>query len=97
MKIGLFTATFLDMKLEEVFKMASDLGYQAVEMPAFANNPHLDIEEIVKGSKAADLKKLVKDNGLVISPWRITRKGRSSWDHTARTRTGFAPEQKKKK
>ena len=43
MKIGLFTATFLDMGLEDVFKLASGLGYQAVEMPAFANNPHLDI------------------------------------------------------
>jgi len=48
MKIGLFTATFLDLQIEEVFKLASGLGYQAVEMPAFANNPHLDIEEIVK-------------------------------------------------
>jgi len=48
MKIGLFTATFLDMPLEEVFKLASGLGYEAVELPAFTGNPHLDIEEIVK-------------------------------------------------
>ncbi len=67
MKIGLFTATFLDMKVEDVFKMASGLGYQAVEMPAFANNPHLDIEQVVKGSQAAELKKLVKSYGLIIS------------------------------
>lgn len=67
MKIGLFTATFLDMKVEEVFKLAAGLGYQAVEMPAFANNPHLDIEEIVKGNKADELKKLVKSHGLIIS------------------------------
>ena len=60
MKIGLFTATFLDMQIEEVFKLASGLGYQAVEMPAFANNPHLDIEEIVKGKKADELKKMAR-------------------------------------
>jgi sugar phosphate isomerase/epimerase len=53
MKIGLFTATFLDLPLEDVFKMASGLGYQAVELPAFSNNPHLDIEEVVKGNQAA--------------------------------------------
>ena len=57
MKIGLFTATFLDMQMEDVFKMASGLGYEAVEMPAFANNPQLDIEEIVKGNKAANSRK----------------------------------------
>ena len=67
MRIGLFTATFLDMQLEEVFKLASGLGYEAVEIPAFANNQHLDIEEIIKGNKAADLKKLVKSYGLIIS------------------------------
>ena len=67
MKIGLFTATFLDLQIEEVFKLASGLGYQAVEMPAFANNPHLDIEEVVKGNKAADLKKMAASYGLLIS------------------------------
>ena len=52
MKIGLFTATYLDKSLEEVFQLASSLGYEAVEMPAFANNPHLDIEEVIKGNHA---------------------------------------------
>ena len=67
MKIGLFTATFLDTKLEEVCTMAAGLGYQAVELPAFANNPHLDIEEIVKGSNAKALLKMLGDRGLIIS------------------------------
>ena len=52
MKIGLFTATYLDTKLEDVCTMAAELGYQAVELPAFAGNPHLDIDEVVKGSNA---------------------------------------------
>ena len=58
MKIGLFTATFLDKKLEEVCTMAASLGYQAVELPAFAGNPHLDIEDVVKGSNAKTLLKM---------------------------------------
>jgi sugar phosphate isomerase/epimerase len=67
MKIGLFTATFLDMQLEDVFKMASGLGYEAVELPAFANNGQLDIEQIVTGNKAAEFKKMVNSYGLIIS------------------------------
>jgi hypothetical protein len=55
------------MQLEDVLKMASGLGYQAVEMPAFANNPHLDFEEIVRGDKAAGLKKMLNSYGLILS------------------------------
>lgn len=67
MRIGLFTATFLDMKLEDVFRMAAKHGYQAVEIPAFSANGQLDIEEIVKGDAAKRLVKSAADNGLVIS------------------------------
>ncbi|MEJ2601430.1 MAG: hypothetical protein P8Z00_24095 [Anaerolineales bacterium] len=67
MKIGLFTATFLDMQLEEVYKLASGLGYESVELPAFSDNPHLDIEDIVKGDNASNLKKLTQSYGLSIS------------------------------
>ncbi|MBA3073760.1 MAG: TIM barrel protein, partial [Anaerolineae bacterium] len=67
MKIGLFTATYLDLQIEEVFKLASGLGYQAVEVPAFIGNPHLDIEDVVTGNKAADFKKLASTYGLTIS------------------------------
>jgi sugar phosphate isomerase/epimerase len=67
MKIGLFAATYLDQKLEDVCKMAASLGYEAVELPAFSANPHLDVDDIVKGGNAAKLLKMVKDNGLIIS------------------------------
>ncbi len=67
MKLGLFTATYLDQKLEDVCKMAAAHGYQAVELPAFSANPHLDLDEVVKGGNAARLLKTVKDAGLVIS------------------------------
>ena len=67
MKIGIFTATYLDMELEEVCKMASRLGYEAVELPAFRGNPHLDIEEIVKGNNAKHLKDTITSYGMIIS------------------------------
>ena len=67
MKIGLFTATFMDMQLEEVCELAQKLGYGAVEIPAFTGNPHLDIEEILVGNKANEMKKMVKSHGLIIS------------------------------
>ena len=67
MRIGIFTATYLDTPLEDVCKFASGLGYQAVELPAFAGNPHLDIEEIVKANKAQELKKMIGSYGMIIS------------------------------
>ena len=67
MKIGLFTATYLDMELEEVCKSFSKLGFAAVELPAFKDNPHLDIDEIVKGENASKLKKMTENYGMTIS------------------------------
>jgi sugar phosphate isomerase/epimerase len=67
MKIGIFTATYLDLKLEEVLKKAVSLGYEAVELPAFKNNPHLDIDEIIKGDNAKKFKKMIESYGLIIS------------------------------
>jgi len=67
MKIGLFTATYLDMELDQVCKMAAGYGYESVEIPAFNGNPHLDIEEVIKGGNAQKIKKMAADNGLIIS------------------------------
>ena len=67
MKIGLFTATYLDMKLEEVCRMAAELGYRAVELPAFSGNPHLDLDEVLKGSNAKTLAKMISGHGLIVS------------------------------
>ena len=64
MKIGLFTATYLDDSLENVCKKAADYGYEAVELPAFKDgNTHLDIDNL----DAAAIKKMVSDLGLSIS------------------------------
>jgi hypothetical protein len=65
--IVIFFGISLLLSAISLFKMASGLGYQAVEMPAFSNNPHLDIEDVVKGNHAAELKKLLNSYGLIIS------------------------------
>ncbi|MBC8390762.1 MAG: sugar phosphate isomerase/epimerase [Actinobacteria bacterium] len=67
MRVGIFTATYLDMELEEVCKMASGLGYESVELPAFSNNPHLDIDIIIKDDNAKKLKKMINNYGMIIS------------------------------
>lgn len=67
MRIGIFTATYLDLSLEEVCKKASGLGYEAVELPAFKGNPHIDVEEIVKGNNAKTMKSMVASYGMIIS------------------------------
>ena len=68
MRIGIFSATYLDLKLDEVLKMASGLGYSAVELPAFTDNPHLDIEKAIRDSAyAKSIKELVNKNGMIIS------------------------------
>ncbi len=67
MKIGIFSANYLDLKIEDVLRKASDLGYEAVELPAFQGNSHLDIDEIVKGNNAKKYKKMIESYGLIIS------------------------------
>ena len=64
MKLGLFTATYLDESLENVCKKASDHGYEAVELPAFRDgNTHLDLDNI----DAPAIKKMISGYGLTIS------------------------------
>src|SRR3989339_454636 len=68
MKIGLFTATYLDLSFREVCRKAADYGYEAVEIPAFKDgNPHLDIDAMIENKTAKEIKKVVKDHGLMIS------------------------------
>jgi sugar phosphate isomerase/epimerase len=67
MKIGIFSATYSDLSLEDILKKAAALGYEAVELPAFKGNPHLDIDEIVKSDNAKKLKKLTESYGFIIS------------------------------
>ncbi|MEJ2412793.1 MAG: hypothetical protein P8Y34_07345, partial [Anaerolineales bacterium] len=66
MKIGMFTANYMDTDLEKVFQMMAEFGYEMAELPVFYGNPHCDIEEVLKdGGKK--IKDLVKKYGIPIS------------------------------
>jgi len=67
MKIGLFTATYMDQSLEEVCALAAKHGYEAVEVPGFGGNPHIDVDAMLIGDNAKKVLKTVRDNGLIIS------------------------------
>ncbi len=67
MKIGMFTANFLDRDLESVFRMMAEKGYEAAELPAFYGNSHLDIEEVLKGKNAKKIRNRAKEYGITIS------------------------------
>ena len=59
MKIGMFTANYMDTDLDKVFKMMVDYGYEMAELPVFYENPHCDIEQVLQdgGKKIKDLVK----------------------------------------
>jgi len=54
MKIGMFTANYMDRDLESTFKLMAEKGYEAAELPAYYGNPHLDIDEVLKGKGYAE-------------------------------------------
>ena len=59
MKIGMFTANYMDRDLESVFKLMTEYGYEMAELPAFYGNSHFDVEEVLKdgGKKIKALSK----------------------------------------
>jgi sugar phosphate isomerase/epimerase len=67
MKIGMFTANFMDRGLEAVFKLMASHGYEAAELPAFHANPHLDIEQVLKPGGARKVRTLAKKYRLTLS------------------------------
>jgi len=66
MKIGIFTALFGDWPLEKVASHVARLGYEAVELPAWAGNGHFDLKEALGGG-GKKVRRLLADHGLSIS------------------------------
>lgn len=66
MKLGFFAANYAHLPLEEVAKIASEHGYEMLEIPSYIGNGQLDCDEILNGG-AAQLKKMVASYGLGIS------------------------------
>ncbi|TFG63927.1 MAG: sugar phosphate isomerase/epimerase [Spirochaetales bacterium] len=97
MKIGIFTGLFGDWPLEKVAKYVSGLGYEAVELPIWAGNSHLDLEDVLAG-KGKQVKRMLEDHGLVISAINHSIAGQLSMGpHDVSTDAwapGMTPEQK---
>lgn len=65
MKLGYFTANRMDKPFEEVLDRVAKLGYEAVEIPAFKGNPHLDVDRVLEDrSYAKQIKEAVQKEGL---------------------------------
>lgn len=97
MKLGIFTALFGDWPLEKVARHVSGLGYEAVELPIWAGNRHLVLDDVLAG-KGKELRKLLADNGLTISAINHGIAGQLSMGpHDSSTDVwapGMSPEQK---
>jgi sugar phosphate isomerase/epimerase len=97
MKIGIFTALFNDWPLEKVARHVAGLGYEAVELPAWAGSTHMDLNDVINGG-AKKLRKLLADHGLSISAISHGVAGQLSMGpHDASTddwAPGMNPEQK---
>ena len=68
MKLGIFSAMWYNVSFDEALDIFSKLGFEAIELPAQMNNPHLNIDEILESDKKAEeyLDK-IKSHGLMIS------------------------------
>ena len=97
MKLGILTTLFGDWPLEKVARHVSGLGYEAVELPIWAGNKHLSLDEVLAG-KGKEVKKLLADNGLSISAINHGIAGQLSMGpHDSSTDVwapGMSPEQK---
>ncbi|MBV9671360.1 MAG: TIM barrel protein, partial [Verrucomicrobia bacterium] len=97
MKIGIFTALFGDWPLHEAASHVADLGYEAVELPAWAGNKHLDLAQVLAGD-GAKTRKLLADRGLSISAINNGIAGQLTMGpHDSSTDTwapGMSPEEK---
>ena len=67
MKLGLVLTVLNHQSLDKALRIASTSGYQAVELPAYANNPFIDLDDLLKNNNANKLKKQIADYDLTIS------------------------------
>ncbi len=58
---------YSEKPLEEVAELAAGNGYEALEIPAYEGNGQVDAAELLKGSNALALKKMVEGHGLFLS------------------------------
>ncbi|MGM0432501.1 MAG: sugar phosphate isomerase/epimerase family protein [Spirochaetota bacterium] len=64
MKLGFFTANFTERPLEEVARMAAEYGYESLEIPVYEGNGQLELDDVLKGNKAKEVRQMAEDLGL---------------------------------
>jgi sugar phosphate isomerase/epimerase len=98
MKIGIMTALFGDWPLSKVARHVAGLGYEAVELPVWANNGHVELDDLLTPGGARKLKRMLADHGLSISAINDGIAGQLSMGpHDSSTDAwapGMTPEQK---
>ncbi len=67
MKVGFCAVNYSEFPIEQVVSLAARKGYEAIELPVYTDNGQVDAAEMLKGSNAKKLRKMVEDAGLVIS------------------------------
>lgn len=69
MKVGLFTALFAKLSLDDVIKKIKPLGIRTIELGTgnYPGDPHLKLDWLSNSSKIKELKKKLDDNGITIS------------------------------
>jgi sugar phosphate isomerase/epimerase len=69
MKLGIFTALFAQLTLEDVIKKIKPLGIQAVELGTgnYPGNPHLKLDWLNQLARLKEFKQRLADAGIVIS------------------------------
>lgn len=66
MKLGFFTANLAHLSLKEVAEIASENGYEMLEIPSYIDNGQMDLDEIIAGG-SGKLKEMTASYGLGIS------------------------------
>ncbi len=54
LKLGIFSAMWYNVPFDKALKIISDLGFEAIELPAQKDNPHLDIDAILESDAKRD-------------------------------------------
>jgi sugar phosphate isomerase/epimerase len=67
MKLGFFTANFTERPLAEVAEMVASYGYESIEIPSYEGNGQLEVEDVLSGNRAQEIRKMVEGFGLDIS------------------------------
>ena len=67
MKVGFCIVNYSSKSVEEVCKIASENGYESIEIPSYKDNGQIDTDQLLKFGEAEKLKKMIKGYGLELS------------------------------